>query len=51
MYGAVGECMLAAMSERGGVNWTGEMTAAWAEALGAVSELMLAGYPAEAVAR
>jgi hemoglobin-like flavoprotein len=51
MYPAVGECMIAAMSERGGADWTPEMTAAWTEALAAVSVLMLAGAAdAEAVA-
>jgi hemoglobin-like flavoprotein len=47
MYDAVGECMIAAMSEIAGEAWTPEMSAAWAEALGAVSSLMLAGYPDE----
>ncbi|WP_018179178.1 globin domain-containing protein [Jongsikchunia kroppenstedtii] len=45
MYEAVGECMIAAMAEIAGDAWTKEMSAAWAEALGAVSSLMLAGYP------
>lgn len=45
MYDAVAECLLAAMSERGGQDWTPQMSAAWTEALGAVSGLMLAGYP------
>lgn len=45
MYAAVGECMIEAMSEIGGDAWTGDMTAAWTEALTAVSSLMLAGYP------
>jgi hemoglobin-like flavoprotein len=51
MYDAVAECMIAAMQERGGAEWTPEMTSAWTEALGAVAGLMLAGYPqTEAVA-
>ncbi|MDY6811708.1 MAG: globin domain-containing protein, partial [Actinomycetota bacterium] len=45
MYEAVGECMIAAMAEIGGDAWTRDMTAAWTEALTAVSSLMLAGYP------
>lgn len=48
MYGAVADCMIAAMAELGGDAWTEEMTAAWAEALTAVASLMLAGHPAEA---
>ncbi|MFW0784163.1 globin domain-containing protein [Gordonia sp. CPCC 206044] len=46
MYGAVAECMIAAMSEIGGRRWTPEMTEVWTEALTAVASLMLAGYPA-----
>lgn len=45
MYDAVGECMIAAMAEIAGDAWTPDMSAAWAEALAAVSGLMLAGYP------
>lgn len=47
MYPAVTECMIAAMSEVGGPDWTPEMTAAWTEALTTIATLMLAGYPAE----
>ncbi|MCL1869830.1 MAG: globin domain-containing protein [Promicromonosporaceae bacterium] len=47
MYDAVGESMIAAMQELGGDAWTPEMTAAWTEALGAVSGLMLAGAEAD----
>ena len=43
MYGAVAECMIAAMAELGGTEWTAAMTAAWEEALTAVASLMLAG--------
>jgi hemoglobin-like flavoprotein len=50
MYGAVAECMLAAMAEIGGDEWTPEMTTAWTEALGAVAGLMLAGAAAESAA-
>lgn len=45
MFDAVIECLTAAMSERGGDEWTPAMTDAWNEALSAVSGLMLAGYP------
>lgn len=43
MYAAVAECMIAAMQELGGDDWTPAMTEAWTEALGAVAGLMLAG--------
>lgn len=43
MYGAVAECMIAAMTELGGDRWTPAMTEAWTEALGAVAGLMQAG--------
>lgn len=46
MYVAVGECMITAMEELGAPDWTPEMSAEWTTALGAVSKLMLAGYPA-----
>lgn len=45
MYDAVAECMIAAMEELGGENWTSAMTAEWTTALGAVSTLMQAGVP------
>lgn len=45
MFDAVAECMIAAMGERAGADWTPAMTQAWGEALGAVAGLMLAGYP------
>jgi hemoglobin-like flavoprotein len=47
MYDAVTECMVAAMSEIGGADWTPQMTDAWVEALDAVSGLMLLGYPTD----
>jgi len=47
MYGAVLECMISAMEETGGEEWTPEMSAAWTEALTAVAGLMLAGAPEE----
>ena len=48
MYGAVTECMVAAMAEIGGDAWTQQMTDSWVEALDAVAGLMLLGYPADA---
>ncbi|MFW0786330.1 globin domain-containing protein [Gordonia sp. CPCC 206044] len=45
MYGWVASTLVATMTERGGDQWTAEMTEAWEEALGAVAQLMLAGYP------
>ena len=44
MCGAVTECMVAAMAEIGGDQWTPEMTDAWLEALDAVAGLMLARH-------
>jgi len=43
MYGAVAECMVAAMEELGGEGWTPAMSAEWMAALEAVSGLMLDG--------
>jgi hemoglobin-like flavoprotein len=48
MYDAVTECMVAAMAELGGEDWTPEMTDSWVAALDAVSGLVLLGYPADA---
>ena len=48
MYGWVAGALIATMAERGGQEWTDEMTAAWTEALGAVAGLMLDAYPAVA---
>ena len=45
MYDAVAECMIAAMEDLGGDEWTSEMSDEWMTALGAVAKLMLAGYP------
>ena len=50
MYGAVAECMIAAMEDLGVDSWTSEMSGAWTEALTTVAGLMLDGYPVEAVA-
>lgn len=48
MYDAVTECMVAAMAERGGADWTPQMTDAWVVALDAVSGFMPLGHPADA---
>ena len=48
MYDAVTECMVAAMAEIGGTDWTPYMTDAWVEALDDISGLMMLGYPADA---
>lgn len=50
MYDAVAECMIAAMEEIGGAEWTPAMTSAWTEALGAVASLMMAGATEGSVA-
>jgi hemoglobin-like flavoprotein len=47
MYGAVTECMVAAMAEIGGDAWTPQMNDSWIEALDAVAGLMMLGYPAD----
>lgn len=48
MYDWVAGALIATMAERGGAEWTDEMTAAWTDALGAVAGLMLDAYPAVA---
>jgi hemoglobin-like flavoprotein len=48
MYPWVGECLLAAMAEVAGDDWSAEIEGAWVEAYGAICELMWAGYEAEA---
>ncbi|UPG67851.1 globin domain-containing protein [Gordonia hongkongensis] len=48
MYGWVADALVTTMAEHGGGAWTGEMTAAWNDALGAVAGLMLDAYPAVA---
>lgn len=42
-YPAVGECLLVALAETAGPAWTDELNAAWGEAYGAISGLMLQG--------
>jgi hemoglobin-like flavoprotein len=41
MYGWVGECLLATLAEVAGPAWTPELKAAWTEAYGAITSLML----------
>ena len=48
MYEWVAGALITTMAERGGTEWTDEMTAAWTDALGAVAGLMLDAYPAVA---
>lgn len=43
MYGWVGESLLATLAEVAGADWTPELAAAWTEAYGAISGLMLRG--------
>jgi hemoglobin-like flavoprotein len=47
-YDAVTECMVAAMAELGGADWSPQMTDAWVAALDAVSGLMSLDHPAAA---
>ena len=42
-YAAVGECLLVALATTAGEAWTKELEASWAEAYGAVADLMIAG--------
>ncbi|MCB9744037.1 MAG: flavohemoprotein [Alphaproteobacteria bacterium] len=44
MYPWVGECLIAAMSEAVGDDWTEEMTANWAAVYGVMTELAVAGH-------
>lgn len=43
MYGWVQECLIETFAEIAGSDWSEQHRAAWDEALGAVSQLMLAG--------
>ena len=43
MYPWVGECLVAALAEAVGDDWTDEHTAAWVEAYGAISGIMIEG--------
>ena len=45
-YGAVGECLLAALAETAGSTWTEAERAAWQGALSSIAETMLAGAAA-----
>lgn len=42
-YDAVGECLLHALSEVTGKDWTEDLEAAWVEAYGAVAQMMKQG--------
>lgn len=43
MYGWVGECLLQALSDVAGSDWTPELAQEWTKAYGVISSLMLAG--------
>jgi hemoglobin-like flavoprotein len=43
MYGWVGECLLAAIAEAAGADWTPALEQAWTAAFGAISGAMIAG--------
>lgn len=45
MYGWVAEALLATLETAAGDGWTAAYTAAWRDALGAITDLMMAGYP------
>ena len=48
MYGWVGESLLAAIAEVAGADWSPELAAAWGEAYGAISSMMIQGAHAQA---
>lgn len=48
MYPWVGECLIATLAEIAAEHWTPPVQAAWTEAFGAISGLMLAGAAASA---
>lgn len=50
MYAWVGESLVATLAEIAGADWTPDMEAAWIEAYGAISALMLQGAAKVAVA-
>jgi hemoglobin-like flavoprotein len=43
MYGWVGECLLAALAEAAGDDWTPATNESWTQAYGAIAQTMLAG--------
>jgi hemoglobin-like flavoprotein len=51
MYDPVGRALIATLRTAVGDEWTAGDTAAWQEALGAITGMMLAGYPAAPIAR
>ncbi|HXM54222.1 MAG TPA: globin domain-containing protein [Candidatus Dormibacteraeota bacterium] len=48
MYGWVAEALLATLEKAAGDAWTPGYETAWRDALAAIADLMLAGYPATA---
>ncbi|MCB9766356.1 MAG: flavohemoprotein [Alphaproteobacteria bacterium] len=46
MYAWVGECLLAAMAEAAGGDWTKDIEVEWTKAYGAIVQLMLTPAPA-----
>lgn len=48
MFDWVGECLLAAMAEVAGSDWTPELADAWTEAYGAIVSLMMVGMTVSA---
>src|SRR5262249_48097246 len=51
MYEWVGECLLAAIAEAAGDDWTDDLAAVWSDAYGAVAGLMLNGAHAHRMRR
>lgn len=47
MYGWVGECLIAAMAEVAGSDWSPKIEAAWVAAYGAIAGLAIAGAEAQ----
>ena len=50
MYGWVGECLLAAIAEAAGDDWSAELAGLWTSAYGAIAGAMLAGARGAALA-
>ena len=46
MFDWVGTCLLAALAEAAGPDWSREAEVAWTEAYGAIAALMKSGYSA-----
>jgi hemoglobin-like flavoprotein len=47
MYAYVGDCLISTLAEAAGPAWTPEIEAAWKDAYGAITALMLEGAEAE----